>query len=248
MPAYADDLAHIHDAGFGMIARGAAATLLEGLAVTGVGPAAGPIVELACGSGISSGILADAGYQIRGFDLSPAMIDLARERVPAGEFQVCSLYDAPIEPCVAVTAVGEAFNYLFDPRAGIEALIEVCTRAHQALVPGGVLLFDVAQPGRAMPRAEHTVWAGDGWRVSSEVFEQSAQRKLTRRIVSHRDTPVGERRAEEIHELALYESEQIFAALREIGFAVTTLAGYAGEYHFSVGHGGFLARRKRIRQ
>lgn len=244
VPAYADDLAHIHDAGFGMIARGAAATLLEALAAGGVGPVAGPIVELACGSGISSRILADAGYQVRGIDLSPAMIELARDRVPEGEFQVCSLYDAVIEPCVAVTAIGEAFNYLFDRRAGFDALLEVCERAHQALVPGGVLMFDVAQPGRAMPRAEHTVWAGDGWHVSSEVLEQPGKHRLTRRIVSHRDTPDGERRAEELHELALYDPERIFAALREVGFSVTTLATYAGKYHFSAGHGGFIARHR----
>jgi SAM-dependent methyltransferase len=241
--AYAEDLAFIHDDGFGMIARGAAATLVEALAASGIRD--GLVVELACGSGISSRIVADAGYAVHGFDLAPAMIDLARERVPAGRFEVCSLYDAEIEPCVAVTAIGEAFNYRFDERAGFERMAEIFERAYAALAPGGVLLFDVAQPGRGLPRAEHTVWAGDGWRVSSETIEDSARRRLARRIVSHRAVGGAERRREELHELALYEHESVFAALRETGFVVRSLATYAGQYHFSAGHGGFLALRPR---
>lgn len=171
------------------------------------------------------------------------MIELARERVLEGRFDVCSLYDAEIAPCVAVTAIGEAFNYLFDERAGFERMAEVFERAYAALAPGGALLFDVAQPGRGLPRAEHTVWAGDGWRVSSETVEDPARHRLARRIVSHREIGGAERRSEERHQLALYDHELVFAALRETGFSVRSLAAYSVEYHFSAGHGGFLALR-----
>lgn len=240
--AYGEDLAHIHDAGFGMIARGAAATLLGALAEAGV--RTGRVVELACGSGISARMLVDAGYEVHGFDLSPSMIALARRRVPEGRFEVASLYDVEIESCVAVTAIGEAFNYLFDRRAGFAAMQEVWRRAWRALVPGGVLVFDVAQPGRGLPRAEQIGWAGDGWRVTSETIEDASRARLTRRIVAHRRVAGGERRTEELHELTLYDHEQIYAGLVETGFSVRTLAGYGGEYHFSAGHAGFLARRR----
>lgn len=224
-----------------MIARGAAATLLD--ALHGAGLREGVIVELACGSGISSRILAGAGYEIRGFDISPAMVELARESVPEGRFEATSLYDAPIEPCVAVTAIGEAFNYLFDLRAGFEAMCGVFERAHAALVPGGLLIFDVAQPGRGMPRLEQITYEGPGWRVSSEVAEDPGRRRLVRRIVSHREVAGLARTREEHHELALYDHEEVFAALRTAGFSPRTLATYSGEYNFSLGHGGFLARR-----
>lgn len=241
MNAYGPDLAHIHDDGFGMIARGAAATLLN--ALSGAGLRDGAIVELACGSGISSRFFADAGYAVRGFDLSPAMVDLARERVPEGSFEVASLYDVEIESCVAVTAIGEAFNYLFDPRAGYDAMREVFTRARAAIAPGGFLIFDVAQPGRGMPRLEQITYEGPGWRVSSAVTEDPARRRLTRRIVSRREVAGLEREETELHELALYDHEEVFSALRECGFSPRTLASYAGEYNFSLGHGGFLAKR-----
>lgn len=241
MNAYAEDLAFIHDDGFGMIARGAAATLLDALSAAGLRE--GVIVELACGSGISSRILADAGYEVHGFDLSPAMIELARRRVPEARFEAVSLYDAPIEPCVAVTAIGEAFNYLFDSRAGFEAMREVFERAHAALVAGGYLIFDVAQPGRAMPRFEQITYTGPGWRVSSSAAEDPGRGRLVRKIVSHREVAGLERTDEEIHELALYDHEAVFEALLEAGFRPRTLATYAGEYNFSLGHGAFLAKR-----
>lgn len=43
--------------------------------------AEGPILELACGTGRLLVILAKAGYEIEGVDLSPAMLGMAKERV-----------------------------------------------------------------------------------------------------------------------------------------------------------------------
>jgi SAM-dependent methyltransferase len=239
--AYRTALASIHDAGFGFIARGAAKLLLAGLRLNGFDR--GTVVELACGSGISSRLIADGGFTVIGHDISPAMIAIARERVPEGRFEVQSLYDAQFpDGCVAVTAIGEAFNYRFDERAGLDAMRAVLRRAHAALVPGGILLLDVAQPGRALPRLEHTMWEGPGWQVSSETVEHPASRTLERRIVS-RTGPRLEQVDEEVHRLVLHDHEEVFAVLREIGFDPATLAGYAEDYHFTAGHGGFYAVR-----
>lgn len=237
--AYRAALAQIHDDSFGFIATGAAKVLIAGLELQGF--RAGRVVELACGGGISSRLIADAGFEVSGFDISPEMIELAKERVPEGEFSVCSLYDAELPAgCVAVSAVGEAFNYLFDPRAGMPAMRGVFARAHAALASGGVLIFDVAQPGRAAPRMEHTTWEGDGWRVTSEVVEDPPRRLLERRITSLSGPGLATRDVE-IHRLALYDHEEVFAALIECGFDPATLASYAADYRFGEGHGGFYA-------
>lgn len=241
MTAYGADLAHIHDDGFGMIARGAAATLLEAMR-TG-GPDGGLVVELACGSGISSRILFDAGCEVLGFDLSPEMIKLASAQVPEGRFEIRSLYDAEIPPCAAVTAIGEAFNYLFDERAGFDAMCAVVARAYDSLEPGGLLLMDVTHPGRARPLMDAITYAGDGWRVTSRASESPQGGILRREIVSHREIAGRERCTEETHELVLYEHEAVFAALKATGFMVRTLASYGGQYLFTAGHGGFLARK-----
>jgi hypothetical protein len=52
---------------------------------------------------------------------------------------------------VAVTAIGEALNYAADPRAGIDQLVRLAGRVHDALEPGGVFLFDIATRGKGTP-------------------------------------------------------------------------------------------------
>jgi SAM-dependent methyltransferase len=235
---YRAALAQIHDDGFGFIATGAAEVLLAGLKLNGFRD--GLIVELACGGGISSRILVDGGFDVLGYDMSQEMIELARERVPEARFEVRSLYDAELPQCIAVTGIGEAFNYRFDERAGFAAMRAVFARAFEALLPGGILLFDVAQPGRGMPRLEHTTWEGDGWEVTSETVEAPGTDTLERRITTRR----GERLEEidvETHRLALYDHERVFTTLTQTGFDPATLAGYAQRYRFGVGHGGFYA-------
>ena len=82
--AYYTDLAYIHDQGFGGYAHGVAPGLLALLRQTGVENRR--VVDLGCGSGISARELADAGFQVMGVDLSAAMIEIARRRVPKPSF------------------------------------------------------------------------------------------------------------------------------------------------------------------
>lgn len=238
--AYTEDLAFVHDDSFGFIATGAAKALAAKLTERGINE--GLVVELACGSGISSALLVSAGYDVLGFDISEPMIDIARRRAaPPARFEVASLYDAQIPPCVAVTGIGEAFNYLFDPRAGFASMCAVFEAAWEAIIPGGVLMFDIAEPGRAMPRLEHHVWEGRGWRVVSETIEHTGERVLERRITTLRAVNGESRETVELHRLALYDHEEVYEALREIGFAPLTLASYAEDFRFGHGHGAFMA-------
>lgn len=240
--AYRTALARVHDDGFGFIAEGSAKLLIEGLKLNGFG--AGTVAELACGGGISSRIIVDAGYDVYGCDISPAMIEIARRRVPEADLTVCSLYDAELPAdCVAVTAIGEAFNYRFDERAGIEAVTEVFARVHDALTPGGIFLLDVAQPTPMTPRLEHMVWEGEGWRATSECVEGTADATLERRITIRTGSRLEEEDVE-IHRLALYDHEEVFGILRDCGFDVATLAAYGSGYRFSAAHGGFYAVRR----
>ena len=256
--AYLEDLAYVHDDSFGFIATGAAKTLAAKLTERGLN--SGLVVELACGSGISCELLMQAGYDVLGYDISASMVEMARRRAaavppppvgyghrpesahtPHAEFRVASLYDAEIPECIAVTGVGEAFNYLFDPRAGFSSMRAVFCRAYEAIVPGGVLMFDIAEPGRALPRLEHHVWEGQGWRVVSETIEHPPDRTLERKIVTTRRVHGEDRVTTEMHKLALYDHEEVYEALRSVGFAPLTLANYAEDFRFGNGHGAFMA-------
>jgi SAM-dependent methyltransferase len=56
------------------------------------------VLDAACGPGLYAAELAASGARVTGFDQSPRMVSLCRERVPAGEFRVHDLADPLTEP------------------------------------------------------------------------------------------------------------------------------------------------------
>ena len=181
--AYGSDLAYIHDVGFGHFARSAAPGLLklirQGRKVRGL------VVDLGCGSGIWARELCSAGYDVLGIDISDAMITLARKRAPKAEFRRASFLTAEIPPCAAVTAMGECFSYLFDASNTKRGLSSLFRRVHEVLQPGGLLIFDVAAPGRVPgPGPQRSYREGDDWVVL--VAAQEDHKLLTRRITIFR--------------------------------------------------------------
>jgi SAM-dependent methyltransferase len=239
--AYRDDLAYIHDAGFGGFARNAAPVLLAELRRRRVDR--GLVIDLGCGSGILAEAVSAAGYDVLGIDISPAFIARARQRVPGGQFRVGSLLTAELPPCVAVAAVGECVNYLFDPGHSEEALVRLFGRVFDALEPGGPLLFDVAGPGRVPgPGVQRSHAEGEDWAVLVAVEEDQPSRLLTRRITSFRKVGDLYRRDHEVHTQRLLPRDEVAAWLREAGFQVEALDGY-GPMSFPTGSAGFLARK-----
>jgi SAM-dependent methyltransferase len=223
IPPYEDDLAYVHDTGYGAFARGAAPGLLELLRRHGI--ADGRVVDLGCGSGIWARALTDASYQVTGVDLSPAMIELARQRAPAAEFQVGSFLQVRLPPCRAVTALGEVFNYLFDAANSQRSLRRVCQGVFDALTPQGLLVFDVAEPGRNRGLTQ-AFKEGEDWAVLVEYHHDVSKQQLTRRIVTFRKAGAGYRRHEESHRQQLYKGTSLAQLLRGIGFRVRLLRSY----------------------
>lgn len=240
---YREDLAYIHDSGFGDLARAAASVLLDALSARGVG--GGLVIDLGCGSGILSEQLANHGYDVLGIDISAAHVALARRRVPRARFIVASLLTAELLPSVAVAAVGECFNYLFDSRHCPEAVRGVIDRIYEALAPGGPFIFDVAEPGRVPgpgPTKGHA--EADGWAVLVTTEEDHEKQVLTRTITSFRKAGELYRRDHEVHRLRLLPRTQVLSWLQETGFEVQVLDGY-GAIAFRPGWVGFLARKPR---
>jgi SAM-dependent methyltransferase len=241
MDGYRDDLAYIHDAAFGYFARSAAPVLLEALQARGM--RSGLVVDLGCGSGILAAKISAAGYDVLGVDLSAAMIALARERVPKGEFRQESLFTAALPSCVAITAIGECINYRFDRRNSDAALRGLFRRVHRALCPGGVFLFDVAEPGRAGgPGLQEHFREGPDWAVLVTTGENREKGLLLREITSFRKVGELYRREKEVHWLRLLRSRELAQQLREIGFRVRLLRSYGG-FRFPQGYVGLLGRK-----
>jgi SAM-dependent methyltransferase len=238
---YAQDLAHIHNAGFGQLAEAAGPVLIDALRRSG--HESGLVFDMGCGGGILSRALVDAGYQARGIDISIAMIAIARKRVPAARFEVGSILAARFTECVAVAAIGECLNYLFDAGHSLPAIENLFRRIHEALKPGGILLFDVAEPGRVGGKGPREKFIdGADWAVLVHSDEDRESQILTRRITTFRRIGRLYRRGHETHRLRLISRDTIKAILRPLGYRVRVLNEY-GPLRLPKGLVGFLARK-----
>jgi len=241
---YGRDLAYVHDQAFGHLARAGAETLLRLLSRQGFD--SGLTVELGCGSGITAQLLTEHGYDVLGVEVSPDLVEIARGRAPDAKFLNASLLDAELPGCVAVAAIGECFNYAFDERAGDEALGVIFARVYDALEPGGLFLFDIAEPGRERGGPRRDWSEGPDWTLCLEASEDHESRSLERRITVFREVDGGFRRSDELHHLRLYEVQAVLDALEVVGFEARRLGAYGSAVHFGRGHSGFLATKRLV--
>lgn len=241
---YGDDLAYIHDTGFGHVAQNAATELLRLLGKRGIKRSTTKrVVDLGCGSGILAQAISAAGYDVLGLDFSESMLALAASRAPRAEFRCESFLSAEIPPCLAVTAIGEVFNYLFDDRNQESRPFEVFVRIFSALCPGGLFLFDVAMPGRvAKPGIQRGFSEGADWTCLYSAEEDRRQKTLTRTITTFRREGELYRRTNEVHRLRLYRSEEVKRRLRAAGFRVRILRRY-DRFRFPPGWAAFAATK-----
>jgi SAM-dependent methyltransferase len=233
---YGEDLAAVHAAGFTDLAQAAAGELVARLSR----PCR--VVDFGCGDGTAARQLSDAGHQVHGFDVSEAMIRMAKRREPRATFEVGSFTDAVIPPCAAIIAIGEVFGY--DARGtGPSALGPVFARCHDALDPGGLLMFDLAGPGRVQAPQQRGWTAGPGWVVLVETHVESDT--LIREIVTFRDSGRScYRRSDETHRLRLHRPADVLAQLRRNGFTARTLRPGYGATALPPGLIAYIAKRK----
>ena len=101
------------------------------------------IVELGCGTGSFTLEMAKKGYDIMGIDLSPEMLDIARNKAANEGFDLMFLEQDMSELdlyCTAGTIVSvcDSVNYLTDP----EDVITTFKLVNNFLFPKGIFIFD----------------------------------------------------------------------------------------------------------
>ena len=117
----------------------------------------GDAIDAMCGTGRYARHLADRGHRVRGYDLSPGMLDLAREKVPEADLAVAEATALPAATASADVLVNAlAINH-------VEDLDAAFAEAARVLRPGGHLVL-VSMSGyfvgsRLTPLLEH---ASDG--------------------------------------------------------------------------------------
>ena len=178
------------------------------------------VVDLACGTGSVSAILARKGYEVTGVDLSEDMLTVAWDKASAMEnppMFICQPLQAlhlPRGVDLAVCAL-DSLDYITEPEHCREAI----RRVYKALNPGGIFIFDVNTPEklRAMDGQVlldedddvYCVWRGE--------FDRETNVCSYGMDLFQRQGDVWHRSFEEHKEYA-YSREQLTAYLRDAGF------------------------------
>lgn len=100
------------------------------------------VLDAACGPGLYASELVTRGATVLGFDQSPRMVELCRQRVPSGSFRVHDLAD-PIawlpDESVDLVLLALALEYLDDRTSALREL-------RRALRPDGALVLSRMHP------------------------------------------------------------------------------------------------------
>ena len=236
---YGDDLADLHNQQYEHVARNACHEISKIIAQFNFRK--GLIVELGCGSGLISQFLFDHGFTIEAIDISYAFIQLAKQRVPKGQFYVQSYKTYQVPTCQMVISIGEVFTYKGNSKYHWREVKETLQQVYNALVPGGVLLFDVLttdleDDGVSTRLVEYEQW---------DIVLKKARKgnELIRDITVFRRLPNKlYRKTQEVHSIFLFDKPLLMSTLRSIGFEIDELRKY-GRYQLRSGHIGFVCRK-----
>ena len=177
-------------------------------------------VDLACGTGSVTMLLAERGLRVTGVDMSEDMLTVASQKAAdmenSPQFVLQRLQDLHLPKGVdlAVCAL-DSLDYIIDPNE----CAQVIKRVYKALNPGGVFIFDVNTPEKLKAMDGqifldedddvYCVWRGafdDQTNICSyamDLFQRQGNKWL---------------RSFEEHEEYAYSAEQLTAFLRDAGF------------------------------
>lgn len=184
-------------------------------------------VDLACGTGSVTALLAKRGLRVTGVDMSEEMLTVAQqkamelENMPRFVCQSLQELRLPRGVDLAVCAL-DSLDYITDPDDCAEAI----RRIYKALNPGGIFVFDVNTPEklRAMDGQVFLDEDDDVYCVWRGEFNDATNICSYGMDLFQRNGAVWERSFEEHCEYA-YTQEQLVGYLKAAGF--THIAVYA---------------------
>jgi SAM-dependent methyltransferase len=194
------------------------------------------VLDVACGTGIPSILLARRGYRVVGVDRSPEMLAVLESN--RGDLPISTVRSdirdfALPEPADAAISLYDSINYLLVE----EDLVRCFTSVRRALKPGALFVFDMNTlyglaeywGTRSTPREVggiYSIWQNQ-WDPDTRVstlhltfWETERDRELEQRMTHEEARQTGGRahRFEEIHQERAYTEDEVRRALRAAGF------------------------------
>jgi SAM-dependent methyltransferase len=201
--------------------RGWAFYITDILSKNGISPPV-LLLDLACGTGTATLLLAETGFDLIGLDLSKEMLAAARAKAGAkkklidwrqGDMRRFKL-DGPVDAAICLF---DSVNYLIHESEMVDCF--ACVR--KSLRPGGMFLFDMNTiHALSVNWGNGTKVRQDGevhsiWRSSYQPCDRTARMELT---VFQPEGSGGYRKLREVHVERGYEPGEIEGLLRQAGF------------------------------
>ncbi|HLS98137.1 MAG TPA: class I SAM-dependent methyltransferase [Porticoccaceae bacterium] len=193
-------------------------------------------LDLACGTGQHLRDMAARGFAPHGLDNSAEMLALAAARCPSATLLLCDL--AAFEQVAAFDLIS-CFLYSIHYSHPTAALAETLRRAHRALKPGGVLIFNavdcrgIRNNSGVITRVATT--AGE-LRFQSRWHYRGEGDVLDLNLAISQESPEGARYWRDHHTMTAITFPHLLAMLADTGFLATLLehdyrvmAPWAGE-------------------
>jgi ubiquinone/menaquinone biosynthesis C-methylase UbiE len=187
------------------------------------------LLDVACGTGKSFIPMLEQGWEVTACDISPAMVELAREKVgDRAKLFVADMRELPVfGEFDVVFCLDDAVNYLLSP----EELEEALAGMRRNLGPGGLLMFDVntletyrtffAEEVVVERGGKRMVWKG---RSSPDVAPSSIAEASFE--VEALDAAAGPAIPPEVHRERHFPEAEIRAAMERVGLEFLDVYGH----------------------
>jgi SAM-dependent methyltransferase len=188
-------------------------------------PERGRLLDVGCGTGKSFLAMRDRGWEVVGCDLSPAMIEVARQKAPGVQLEVVDARQLPaLGAFDLVWSLNDTLNNLLE----VQHLREVLEAMKANLAPGGVVLFDLNTESlcRALASEDETRSAGERrvkWTSATDFFEPGG-------FIESWFGVEGDPGATELHRQRHFPESQVLESLEQAGLSCLEVYGdYEGE-------------------
>ena len=182
-------------------------------------PEASDLLDVACGSGEHARHLKTHGYQVDGIDIEPSFVEIAAQKNPEGSFVEGDMIDFDL---------GRRYDVVLSLFSSI-GYVKTVENLHLAIGclaehvrPEGLVIVEPSfQPGDLTDRRVGMQTAeGDGLHVCRMAYTEIHGNIARIRFEYMAGDSQGIRRAEEIHELALFSREEMEEAFSRASLEV----------------------------
>ncbi len=186
-------------------------------------PKGARILDLACGPGVHAISLAKRGYDVVGLDLSPMMLQLAKEFSAKSEQPIQlvkgDMRDLDLENAFdGIYCWSTSFGF-FEPDENLSVLM----RVGRAIKPGGRFVLDIANRDFHAPRSPNMAWFQ---RPGVICMDEVHFNTLTSRLEVKRMAMFQEGRSRELaYSIRLYSLHEITGLLEVAGFRILEISG-----------------------